>query len=74
MGDSAIHVANGRVVLSIADARTKEETPLTSGQIQLQSEAAECYYRSMKITPIKAFPSDLAKKAGLAEAGGIKPQ
>lgn len=73
MGDSAIHIVNGEVVLSIADARTQQGEPLSSGQIQLQSEAAECYYREMKVTPITAFPAELAKKAGLAPTGGIAP-
>jgi Domain of Unknown Function (DUF1080) len=71
LGDSAIHIVNGEVVLSIADARTKEGEPLTSGEIQIQSEAAECYYKNMKITPIQAFPKDLAEKAGLSVTGGI---
>ena len=71
IGDSAIHVVNGEVVLSIADARTKDGTHLISGEIQIQSEAAECYYKNMKITPIKTFPKDLAEKAGLSITGGI---
>jgi hypothetical protein len=76
IGDSAIHMVNGQMVLSIADARTKNGDPLTAGEIQLQSEAAECYYRNMKVTPIAAFPKDLAAKAGLAVTGGIdaKPE
>lgn len=41
--------------------------------IFIQSEAAECYYRKMRITPLKAFPEDLAAKAGLAVTGGIAP-
>jgi hypothetical protein len=71
MGDSAIHIVNGEVVMSIAEARTEKGDCLTSGQIQVQSEGAECYYRSMIIAPIQAFPQDIARKAGLAVAGGI---
>lgn len=71
LGDSAIHVVNGHVVLSIAEALTKQGEPLTSGEVQLQSEAAECYYRYMKITPIQSFPKNLAEKAGLSVNGGI---
>lgn len=71
MGDSAIHMVNGKVVMSIAEARTEKGDFLTSGQIQIQSEGAECYYRSMIIVPIQALPKDLARKAGLAIAGGI---
>jgi hypothetical protein len=69
LGDSAIHVANGVVVLALIDALDKNGKPLRSGQLQLQSEAAECFYRNMKLTPIKEFPSDIAAKAGLTING-----
>ncbi len=69
LGDSAIHVANGIVVLSLIDAIDQDGTPLKSGQIQLQSEAAECYYKNIRITPITAFPKDLAEKGGLTVDG-----
>jgi Domain of Unknown Function (DUF1080) len=71
LGDSAIHLVNGFVVLSIAEARNKKGESLTAGQIQIQSEGAECYYRNIKITPIQAFPKQLADQAGLAITGGI---
>lgn len=73
IGDSAIHLVNGKMVLSIAEARTKNGDPLTAGEIQLQSEAAECYYRKMKITPMEEFPADLAAKAGLTVHGKLLP-
>ena len=65
VGDSTIHLANGIVVLAIIDALDKNGKPLTSGQIQIQSEAAECFYKNIRLTPIKAFPPDIAAKAGL---------
>ncbi len=65
VGDSAIHLANGIVVLAIIDALDKNGKPLTSGQIQIQSEAAECFYKNIRLTPIKAFPPDIATKVGL---------
>jgi Domain of Unknown Function (DUF1080) len=65
VGDSAIHVVNGIVVLASIDALDKNGKPLTSGQIQIQSEAAECFYKNIRLTPIKAFPPDIAAKAGL---------
>jgi hypothetical protein len=66
-------VENGKMVLSIAEARTKNGDPLTAGEIQLQSEAAECYCRKMKITPMEEFPADLAAKAGLTVHGKPLP-
>lgn len=68
MGRDAVHVVNGNVVLvlhnaSAVDKATKEETPLTSGQIQIQSESAECYYRRMEILQIDEFPAEIKKAA-----------
>lgn len=72
VGDSAIHLANGVVVMAIIEALDKRGNPLTSGQIQLQSEAAECFYRNIRLTPIQAFPPDIAAKAGLTGSAAIK--
>jgi len=52
LGDSAVHVVNGEVVLALHDAVDREGKTLASGQIQLQSEGALCYYRDMELTPI----------------------
>lgn len=65
VGDTAIHLVNGEVVLAIKDARTRDGEVLDRGQIQIQSEAAECDYRNIRIRPIEAFPEDLAKAANL---------
>jgi hypothetical protein len=35
--------------------------PLTAGQISLQTEGAECYYRNVEIRPIKAVPAEFAE-------------
>jgi Domain of Unknown Function (DUF1080) len=56
--DKAIHVVNGHVVLALDKARLKNETPLTKGKIQIQSEGAEVYYRNVKICPITEFPEE----------------
>jgi hypothetical protein len=74
LGDSAIHVANGVVVLAFIDAVDKSGQPLKSGQIQIQSEAAECFYRNLKLTPIQQFPPDLAAQAGLTIHGKPKAE
>ena len=65
LGDSAIHVVNGEVVFALTKAVGKNNQPLTSGQIQIQSEGAECFYKNLRLRPITAFPADLAAKAGL---------
>ena len=63
--DSAIHVVNGVVVMAIKDALDKNGEPLTSGQFQIQSEGAECFYKNIQIRSIKSFPKDLKLKANL---------
>lgn len=70
IGGDAIHAVNGKVVLVLknagaVDAATKTEKPLGTGQIQIQSEAAECFYRRMEIRRIEVFPPEIAKEAGL---------
>ena len=69
LGDSAIHFVNGVVVLALIDALDKNGKPLKSGQLQLQSEGAECFYRNIRLSPIKAYPPDIATKAGLTIHG-----
>jgi len=57
IGNDAVHVVNGKVVMVVENAINPETNkPLTEGQIQIQSEAAECYYKDMTITPITEFP------------------
>jgi hypothetical protein len=73
LGDTAIHVANGIVVLAVVDAVDGKGDPLMSGQIQLQSEAAECFYKDMQISPITAYPAEIAAKAGLTVDGKTLP-
>jgi hypothetical protein len=43
---------------------SEDFSPLTAGQIQIQSEGAEVYYRDIKLRPITEFPEALAKAAG----------
>lgn len=63
LGGRAVHLVNGHVVLAIENIRLIDGTPLKQGQLQLQSEAAEVYYRNMKIRPIKAIPPHIAAEA-----------
>ena len=64
-GDSSIHLVNGQVVMRLfRSSRVVEgqEVPLTSGQISLQSEGAEIFYRDIKVKPI---PKEMALEAYL---------
>ncbi|WP_299664804.1 DUF1080 domain-containing protein [uncultured Polaribacter sp.] len=63
--DTAIHVVNGVVVLALVDAKAKNGTKLEAGQIQIQSEGAECFAKDISIRPIKRFPREIKKLAGL---------
>lgn len=65
VGDKAIHVVNGQIVMSLSDALDKNGKTLTKGQIQIQSEAAEVEYKQMKLRPISEFPAVLVHKVRL---------
>lgn len=60
LGRTAYHVVNGQVVMVLEDSRQLidgQPVYLSKGKIQLQSEAAEVYYKDIKIRPIKKVPS-----------------
>lgn len=62
VGQTSAHVVNGRtqVVLSGLRQRTGDtEVPLTRGKVQLQSEAAEVFFRDIAIRPLHAMPAGL---------------
>jgi hypothetical protein len=63
-GDTAIHVINGKVMMILYQTKQMDngqETPLTMGKIQIQSEGAEVYYKQIKIQPIDKLPAKLIK-------------
>lgn len=64
LDDRSVHVINGTVVLALTDARTHEGKVLSSGQIQIQSEGAECFMKDIHIRPITKFPDAIEKAAG----------
>ncbi len=65
LGRQAIHVVNGQVVMAVDNIRIgANNTPLSKGQIQIQSEGAETYYRNIKIRAITAFPAAIKQQAG----------
>ena len=55
--DEAIFVVNGEVVMVITESVDARGNPLTSGQLQIQSEGAEVFYRDVKIRELSAFPT-----------------
>ena len=58
-GDKSIHLVNGHVVMALSGSVYKEGNelkPLTKGRIQLQSEAAEVFYKEIQIKKIEALP------------------
>lgn len=59
IGQTSIHVVNGFVVMVLQETQRRDGSPLTKGQIQIQSEAAECYYREMHISSISEFPDSV---------------
>jgi Domain of Unknown Function (DUF1080) len=59
LGQTSVHVVNGKVNMILTGLRHKvegREIPLTRGRIQLQSEAAEVFYRSIAIRRITEIP------------------
>ncbi|WP_229214241.1 3-keto-disaccharide hydrolase [Dyadobacter flavalbus] len=60
----SLHIVNGHVVMVLNNSRyiTPEgkEVPMISGKIQLQSEAAEVFYRNIMIRELSAMPKDYA--------------
>ncbi|NBC83948.1 MAG: DUF1080 domain-containing protein [Bacteroidetes bacterium] len=66
IGDKAWHIVNGKVVMALQNSLEYNEqgqsTPLTRGNIQIQSEAAEVYYKDIKIRNITELPKEFAKQ------------
>ena len=59
-GGKSLHIVNGHVVMALSNSGYHEgnqRKPLTHGKIQLQSEAAEVFYKDIKIRNIKAIPA-----------------
>ena len=60
-GGTCVHVVNGKVNMVLTNSRhvvDGKEVPLTRGKLQLQSEAAEVYYRGMAYRPIDRIPDE----------------
>jgi len=62
--DKSLHIVNGEVVMVLRDSRYRKdgaELRLTEGKIQIQSEAAEVYYKNIEIKSLLAIPSEYTK-------------
>jgi Domain of Unknown Function (DUF1080) len=64
LGTTSVFVVNGTPNMVLFDARVRRDDgnghdPLVKGKIQLQSEAAEAYYRRIMIRKIDKFPVEL---------------
>jgi hypothetical protein len=60
----SLHIVNGHVVMILNNSRYVEEgkiIPLIKGKIQLQSEAAEVYYKEIKIRNLESLPANYSK-------------
>lgn len=60
IGGKSMHVVNGVLTMVLENSQHEvdgEILPLTKGKIQLQSEAAEIFYRNIRIRPIQELPT-----------------
>jgi hypothetical protein len=63
MGDKSLHIVNGHVVMVLSHSSYMDGDivkPLTGGKLQLQSEAAEVYYKEVQIKNIDRLPAEYA--------------
>lgn len=61
----SLHIVNGEVVMILRNSRYIDEegneVPMTKGKIQLQTEAAEIFFKGIKIKPIDALAPEYMK-------------
>ncbi len=77
-GGNCIHVLNGKVNLVAVNPRYQEGDrwlPLERGQIQLQSEAAEVFYRKIEARPLFSLPAEYLSlvPSPIAQEEGMTP-
>jgi hypothetical protein len=59
--DRCVHIANGKVVMGLRNSRYQDGdkvVPMTGGKLQIQSEAAEVFYRDLEIRTISEMPKE----------------
>lgn len=57
----SLHIVNGQVVMILRNSRYVEDgepIPLEKGKIQLQSEAAEVFYKDIEIRNLESLPAE----------------
>ncbi|MGV3587861.1 MAG: 3-keto-disaccharide hydrolase [Adhaeribacter sp.] len=62
-GDKSLHLVNGHVVMVLQNSRYVDNgkvIPLAKGKLQLQSEAAEVFYKDIKIKKLPELPKKYA--------------
>lgn len=58
--DKSLHIVNGHIVMVLKNSHYVKDGnsfPLTKGKIQLQSEAAEVYFKNVQIKPLTELPA-----------------
>jgi len=63
VGDRSVHIVNGHVVMVLRNSRylaNGKATPLTKGKLQIQSEAAEVFFKDIAIRKLTAMPKAYA--------------
>ena len=59
--DRCVHIVNGKVVMALKNSRYQDGgkvVPMTVGKLQIQSEAAEVFYKDLEIRAIPAMPRE----------------
>jgi len=62
-GDKSVHIVNGKIVMALSGLGYNDNgvtRPLTHGKIQLQSEAAEVYYKDIQLRNLDEMPDEFA--------------
>ncbi|MGB3149097.1 MAG: DUF1080 domain-containing protein [Maribacter sp.] len=66
LGDTSLHIVNGKVVMALYNSKYqdshKKMLPLTKGKIQIQSEAAEAYYKNIQVKQITEIPNKFKRQ------------
>lgn len=60
-GDKSLHIVNGHVVMILRNShymKDGQSVPLTKGRIQIQSEAAEVFYKDIMIKNLESLPKE----------------
>ena len=59
----SLHIVNGQVVMVLKNSRYQQDgrdIPMWEGKIQLQSEAAEVFYKNIRLQPLAQLPAQYA--------------